>query len=112
MREIHKAAVGAKPGTLTFLPGASKSALRVISYDEKTIEEHGAPGADGQCNCNQCPFMALNTLEKLYHCLNSLSPEIQVDEDTRLKALAPLNKMLEMSPPIASNKPPTSGRAF
>jgi quinolinate synthase len=72
----------------------------------------GAPGADGQCNCNQCPFMALNTLEKLYHCLNSLSPEIQVDEDTRLKALAPLNKMLEMSPPIASNKPPTSGRAF
>ncbi|MBT5186987.1 MAG: quinolinate synthase NadA [Kordiimonadaceae bacterium] len=72
----------------------------------------GAPGADGNCNCNQCPYMALNTLEKLYNCLNTLGPEIEVDEITRIKALAPLNKMLEMSPTMASNRPPTSGRAF
>ena len=71
----------------------------------------GAPGADGNCNCNQCPYMALNTLEKLYNCLNTLSPEIDVDEETRLKALAPLNKMLEMSPAQAPT-PPKSGRAF
>jgi len=72
----------------------------------------GAPGADGNCNCNQCPYMALNTLEKLYHCMNSLDPEIQVDEITRIKALAPLNKMFEMSPSMASNRPPTSGRSY
>ncbi|MCP5381532.1 MAG: quinolinate synthase NadA [Kordiimonadaceae bacterium] len=72
----------------------------------------GAPGADGNCNCNQCPFMALNTLEKLYNCLNTLEPQIEVDEITRIKALAPLNKMLEMSPPAASKQPPKSGRAF
>lgn len=71
----------------------------------------GAPGADGNCNCNQCPYMALNTLEKLYKCLNTLGPEIQVDEVTRIKALAPLDKMLEMSPAVAPT-PPTSGRAF
>ncbi len=72
----------------------------------------GAPGADGRCNCNQCPYMALNTLEKLYNCLDRLSPEIEVDEITRIKALAPLNKMLEMSPTMASNRPPKSGRSF
>ncbi|MDG1438096.1 MAG: quinolinate synthase NadA [Emcibacteraceae bacterium] len=71
----------------------------------------GAPGADGNCNCNQCPYMALNTLEKLYKCLDTLGPEIEVDEITRIKALAPLNKMLEMSPAQAPT-PPTSGRAF
>jgi quinolinate synthase len=72
----------------------------------------GAPGADGNCNCNQCPYMALNTIEKLYKCLNTLEPQIEVDEITRIKALAPLNKMLEMSPSVASNRPPKSGRAF
>lgn len=72
----------------------------------------GAPGADGNCNCNQCPYMALNTLEKLYLCLRDLGPAIEINEETRLKALAPLNRMLEMSPPMAQNRPPTSGRAF
>jgi len=71
----------------------------------------GAPGADGNCNCNNCPYMALNTLEKLYNCLNTLGPEIHVDIETPIKALAPLNKMLEMSPAQAPT-PPKSGRAF
>ncbi len=59
----------------------------------------GAPGADGNCNCNMCPFMGLNTMEKLYLSLRDLMPEINLEEDTRLKALAPLEKMLKMSPP-------------
>ncbi|MEO0411623.1 MAG: quinolinate synthase NadA [Pseudomonadota bacterium] len=62
----------------------------------------GAPGADGNCNCNMCPFMALNTMEKLYLCLRDMAPQIDVPEDIRVKALAPLEKMLEMSPPVAS----------
>lgn len=64
----------------------------------------GAPGADGNCNCNICPFMALNTMEKLYLCLKDMTPEIIVPEDIRLRALAPLEKMLEMSPPAAGSK--------
>ncbi len=58
----------------------------------------GAPGADGNCNCNTCPYMALNTLQKLYLCLRDLGPEIDLDEDTRIAAEKPLRKMLEMSP--------------
>lgn len=58
-----------------------------------------APGADGGCDCSNCPFMELNTLEKLYLALVNAAPGIKIDEDIRLKALAPLEKMLEMSPP-------------
>ena len=58
----------------------------------------GAPGADGNCNCNMCPFMALNSMEKLYLCLKDLEPRIEVPEDVRVAALKPLRRMLEMSP--------------
>ena len=66
----------------------------------------GAPGADGKCSCNMCPFMAMNTMEKLYLSLKDLTPRIEVDEETRLAALIPLQRMLEMSPlkePTASD---------
>ncbi|GGE84639.1 MULTISPECIES: quinolinate synthase NadA [Sphingomonas] len=57
----------------------------------------GAPGADGNCNCNMCPYMALNTLEKLYVALRDLEPRIEIDEATRLRAKAPLDRMLAMA---------------
>lgn len=62
----------------------------------------GAPGADGNCNCNACPFMALNTMEKLYLALRDLEPRVEVPEDIRIRALKPLEKMLEMSPKSAA----------
>lgn len=57
----------------------------------------GAPGADGNCSCNTCPFMALNTMEKLLLCLASEGPEIALDEATRIEAEKPLRRMLELS---------------
>jgi quinolinate synthase len=57
---------------------------------------HDVPGADG-CSCNACPYMRLNTLEKLERCLETLSPAIELDEDLRLRALAPIERMLAMS---------------
>jgi len=54
------------------------------------------PGADG-CSCNACPYMRLNTLEKLWQCLDQMAPEIVMDEQVRLKALAPIERMLAMS---------------
>ncbi|MGB3721296.1 MAG: quinolinate synthase NadA [Pacificimonas sp.] len=57
----------------------------------------GAPGADGNCNCNMCPFMAMNTMEKLYLALRDLEPRIEMSEEVRLKALKPLERMLEMA---------------
>jgi quinolinate synthase len=57
---------------------------------------HEVPGADG-CSCNACPYMRLNTLEKLWQCLDRMEPEIVMDEELRLMALAPIEKMLAMS---------------
>lgn len=54
------------------------------------------PGADG-CSCNACPYMRLNTLEKLWECLHTMQPEIVMDEQLRQRALAPIQRMLEMS---------------
>jgi quinolinate synthase len=58
----------------------------------------GAPGADGNCSCNTCPFMALNTMQKIYLCLRDLTPEITVPDDIRLKAKISLDRMLDMAP--------------
>lgn len=49
------------------------------------------------CACNECHFMKLNTLEKLYQCLQTESPEIDVPEDIRLRAVKPIERMLQMS---------------
>jgi len=56
-----------------------------------------APPEDESCSCNMCPFMRLNTLEKLYLCLRDLQPEVTLPEATRLRALKPIERMLEMS---------------
>ncbi|CAH0498629.1 quinolinate synthase NadA [Novosphingobium sp. CECT 9465] len=57
----------------------------------------GAPGADGNCNCNICPYMALNTMEKLYIALRDLSPRIEIEEPLRLAAKKSLDRMLDMA---------------
>ncbi|AFZ24040.1 quinolinate synthetase [Cylindrospermum stagnale PCC 7417] len=49
------------------------------------------------CACNECPFMRLNTLEKLYLAMKNRTPEITMSEDIRLAALRPMQRMLEMS---------------
>ena len=54
------------------------------------------PGADG-CSCNACPYMRLNTLEKLWRCLDTMAPAIELEEATRLRALEPIQRMLAMS---------------
>jgi len=57
----------------------------------------GVPGGDGNCNCNMCPYMALNTLEKLYVSLRDLEPRIELDPALMDKARVPLERMLEMA---------------
>ena len=57
----------------------------------------GAPGADGNCNCNICPYMALNTLEKLYVALRDLTPRVAIEEGLRLRAKKSLDAMLAMA---------------
>jgi quinolinate synthase len=49
------------------------------------------------CACNDCPYMKLNTLEKLYLCMKNRSPEIVLDRELAERALAPIQRMLAMS---------------
>ncbi|HTL98769.1 MAG TPA: quinolinate synthase NadA [Holophagaceae bacterium] len=52
--------------------------------------------ADSGCNCSLCPYMKLNSLEKLYLALRDLQPEIEIPEQIRLRALAPVERMLAL----------------
>lgn len=61
-------------------------------------------GTEGGCeHCNACPYMKLNTLEKLYLCMMNRAPEINVEEKTRQKAQESLDKMLQMSGSVVSS---------
>jgi quinolinate synthase len=52
---------------------------------------------EAACSCNECPYMKLNTMEKLYLCMKNRSPEITLSPDVIEKALVPLQRMMEMS---------------
>lgn len=56
-----------------------------------------APPEDSTCGCNDCSFMKLNTLEKLYNCLRYEQPEIIVEKELAEKARRPIERMLELS---------------
>jgi len=102
----HADYVGATSGILKF--ALSSPAQTIIVATEPHIIHQmqlaasekvfiGAPGADGNCNCNMCPYMGLNTMEKLYVALRDLQPQLHLTEDIRVAALKPLERMLEMS---------------
>jgi len=52
---------------------------------------------EANCHCNECPFMRLNTLEKIYLCMKNAAPAIHVDPDIRRRALKPITRMLELT---------------
>ncbi|CAN5446183.1 quinolinate synthase NadA [soil metagenome] len=56
-----------------------------------------APPEDESCSCNECPYMRMNTLEKLYLALRDLAPQVDVPEAVRVRALQPIQRMLDMS---------------
>ena len=68
--------------------------IRKAVPDKQLIQ---VPGMDESCACNRCPYMRLNTLEKLYLALRDLAPEVTVPEDVRVRAVRPLERMLELS---------------
>ncbi|MCP5396346.1 MAG: quinolinate synthase NadA [Sphingomonadaceae bacterium] len=102
----HADYVGSTSGILNFARTFEGDTLivatepHIIHQMEKALPGKqfiGAPGADGNCNCNICPYMALNTLEKLYIALRDLEPRIEIEEQLRLDAKKSLDKMLEMA---------------
>ena len=49
------------------------------------------------CACNECPYMRLNTMEKIVDSLSHMKHEITLDESVRIKALKPIKRMLEIA---------------
>lgn len=97
--------VGSTTGIINFAKKSSENEF-IIATESGIIHEmkkqisgknfYPVPNING-CSCNECPYMRLNSLEKIASALENLSPRIEMDEDLRLKALKPLEKMLELS---------------
>ena len=102
----HADHIGSTASILNFARTTSASQIIVVTEsgilhqmqkENPNKELIPVPGADETCNCNECPYMKKNTLEKLYLCMRDRTPEIVVDPDLASKALAPINRMLELS---------------
>ena len=103
--------IGSTKGILDFVLSAPANEFivaterHIIHQMEKAAPEKtflAAPGADGNCNCADCPYMEMNTLEKTYLAMANEAPRVEMPEDLRLRALKPLEKMLDMSPPAGA----------
>jgi quinolinate synthase len=102
----HADYVGSTSGILNFAKSFPGDTLivatepHIIHQMERALPEKtfiGAPGADGNCNCNICPYMALNTMEKLAGALRTLTPRIEIEEGLRLQAKKSLDRMMDMA---------------
>ena len=81
----------------TFIVATESSILHEMKKKNPDKLFIPAPPYDSTCACNECNFMRLNTLEKLYNCLKFEIPEIFVDKELGIKALRPIQKMLDIS---------------
>jgi len=81
----------------SFLVATESGILHEMQKRNPDKEFIPVPPNDSTCACNECNFMRLNTLEKLYNCLLNETPEIKIDEAIRVKAVKPILRMLEMS---------------
>ncbi len=85
----------AKDAATTFIVATEAGILHQMRQRRPEAQLIPAP-ADSGCNCSLCPYMKLNSLEKLYLCLRDLQPEIRLGETLRLQALKPLERMLAL----------------
>ncbi len=98
--------VGSTAGLLKYVQESKNEAFIVatevgILHKMKELEPDKilipAPVEDSSCNCSECEFMKMNTMRKLYLCMQYEQPEITVEEKLRVKALKSIERMLEIS---------------
>jgi quinolinate synthase len=85
----------AKDAATSFIVGTEAGILHQMRKLRPGAELIPIP-ADSGCNCALCPYMKLNSIEKLYLSLRDLQPEITLDEDIRRRALGPVERMLAL----------------
>jgi quinolinate synthase len=82
----------------TFIVATESGILHQMQRDNPDKRLIAAPMlADSTCACNECPYMKMNTMEKLYLCMRDENPAIHIGQDLREKALGSINRMLELS---------------
>ncbi|MDO5663938.1 MAG: quinolinate synthase NadA [Bacteroidia bacterium] len=90
---------GRESNSKQFIVATESGILHQMQKENPEKEFIPAPPEDSTCACNDCFYMKMNTLEKLYLCLKNEHPEIFVDEEVRIKAVKPIERMLELSFP-------------
>src|SRR5437868_1553161 len=80
----------------SFIVATEVGILHLMQKARPDAELIPAPPSSG-CNCSICPYMRLNSLEKLYVCMRDRKPEITLPEELRVRALRPVQRMLELS---------------
>jgi quinolinate synthase len=81
----------------SFLVATESGILHEMQKKNPDKEFIPVPPNDSTCACNECNFMRLNTLQKLYDCLKNETPEILIEESLRERAVKPILRMLELS---------------
>ena len=80
-----------------FIVATESGIIHQMKKESPDKEFIPAPPNDSTCACNDCEYMKLNTIEKLYNCLKYEWPSIEVSEDIRVEAVKPINRMLHIS---------------
>jgi quinolinate synthase len=80
-----------------FIVATESGIIHQMQKESPDKEFIPAPPNDSTCACNDCEYMKLNSLEKLYNSLKYEWPSIDVEEDIRVKAVKPINRMLDIS---------------
>ncbi len=80
-----------------FIVATESGILHQMIKDNPDKQFIPAPPEDSTCACNDCFYMKMNTLKKLYLCLKNETPEILVEEDLRIKSVKSIDRMLEIS---------------
>jgi quinolinate synthase len=101
----HADFIGSTKGILDYVVKSPKKKFIVVTEvgiihqmkKRAPDKEFIAAPPDNGCSCNECPYMKLNTMEKLYLCMRDRKPELQMNPMLQQAALAPLQRMLEWS---------------
>ncbi|OWP86418.1 quinolinate synthase [Flavobacterium covae] len=81
----------------TFIVATEVGILHKMKQEVPNKNFIAAPVNEANCNCSECAFMKLNTLEKLYLCMKHELPNIEIEENLQKKAIKSINAMLEIS---------------
>jgi quinolinate synthase len=86
-----------KDDATSYIIGTEPGIIHQMKKENPSKKFIPVPPRDSTCGCNECSFMKLITMEKIYRCIRDEKPEIMIDPDVLRKASKPINRMMEIS---------------